>query len=90
MEEYRLTERAAFSVAVPGILFLLVITNDLHQQVFAFNSGVPGVPDNYGYSHGIFYFCSMGWMVACMTFSLALLLEEKPRPQRQEKGSGRL
>ena len=47
-EEYRLTEKAGFLVAVPGILFLLVITNDLHQQVFAFSSGVPDVPDNYG------------------------------------------
>ena len=97
-EEYRLTERAGFLVAVPGILFLLVITNDLHQQVFsfpsgvlsdqevfAFNSGVPGVPDNYGYSHGIFYFCSMGWMVACMTFSLALLLKKSRVPSGSKK-----
>lgn len=81
-EEYRLTERAGFLVAVPGILFLLVITNDLHQQVFAFNSGVP---DNYGYSHGIFYFCSMGWMVACMTFSLALLLKKSRVPSGSKK-----
>ena len=84
-EEYRLTERAGFLVTVPGILFLLVITNDLHQQVFAFNSGVPGVPDNYGYSHGIFYFCSMGWMVACMTFSLALLLKKSRVPSGSKK-----
>jgi len=84
-EEYRLTERAGFLVAVPGILFLLVITNDLHQQVFAFNSGVPGVPDNYGYSHGIFYFCSMGWMVACMIFSLALLLKKSRVPSGSKK-----
>mgnify|MGYP000106786664 FL=1 len=84
-EEYRLTERAGFLVAVPGILFLLVITNDLHQQVFAFNSGVPGGPDNYGYSHGIFYFCSMAWMVACMIFSLALLLKKSRVPSGSEK-----
>ena len=84
-EKYRLTERAGFLVAVPGILFLLVITNDLHQQVFVFNSGVPGVPDNYGYSHGIFYFCSMGWMVACMTFSLILLLKKSRVPSGSKK-----
>ena len=29
---------------IPAALFLLVITNDLHQQVFAFKSGVPGLP----------------------------------------------
>lgn len=84
-EEYRLTEKAGFLVAVPGMLFLLVITNDLHQQVFAFNSGVPGVPDNYGYSHGIFYFCSLGWMVACMTFSLILLLKKSRVPSGSKK-----
>ena len=84
-EEYRLTGKAGFLVAIPGILFLLVITNDLHQQVFAFNSGVPGVPDNYGYSHGIFYFCSMGWMVACMIFSLVLLLKKSRVPSGSEK-----
>ena len=84
-EEYRLTEKAGFLAAIPGILFLLVITNDLHQQVFAFDSGVPGVPDNYGYSHGIFYFCSMGWMVACMIFSLALLLKKSRVPSGSKK-----
>ena len=84
-EEDRLTEKAGFLVAVPGIPFLLVITNDLHQQAFAFSSGVPGVPDNYGYSHGIFYFCSMGWMVACMTFSLALLLKKSRVPSGSKK-----
>ena len=84
-EEYRLTGKAGFLVAIPGILFLLVITNDLHQQVFAFDSGVPGVPDNYGYSHGIFYFCSMGWMVACMIFSLVLLLKKSRVPSGSVK-----
>ena len=84
-EEYHLTEKAGFLTAIPGILFLLVITNDLHQQVFAFSSGVPGVPDNYGYSHGIFYFCSMGWMVACMIFSLVLLLKKSRVPSGSKK-----
>lgn len=84
-EEYRLTGKADFLVAIPGILFLLVITNDLHQQVFAFNSGVPGVPDNYGYSHGIFYFCCLCWMVACMIFSLILLLKKSRVPSGSEK-----
>ena len=84
-EEYRLTEKAGFLTAIPGILFLLTITNDLHQQVFAFSSGVPGVPDNYSYSHGIFYFCSLGWMVACMAFSLILLLKKSRIPSGSEK-----
>ena len=84
-EEFRLTGRIGALAIIPGILFLLVITNDLHQQVFAFDSGVPGVPDNYSYSHGIFYFCSMGWMVACMIFSLVLLLKKSRVPCSKKK-----
>ena len=50
-EEYRLTGRIVALAAIPAILFSLVITNDLHQQMFAFNSGIPGRPDNYSYHH---------------------------------------
>ena len=81
-EEFRLTGRIGALAIIPAVLFLLVITNDLHQQMFAFNSGVP---DNYGYSHGIFYFCSMGWMVACLIFSLVLLLKKSRVPSGSEK-----
>ena len=56
-EEFRLTGRIGALAFFPTTLFLLVITNDLHQQAFAFSSGVPGVPDNYSYSHGPVYFC---------------------------------
>ncbi len=84
-EEFRLTGRIGALAIIPAVLFLLVITNDLHQQVFAFSSGVPGVPDNYGYSHGIFYFCSMGWMVACLIFSLVLLLKKSRVPCSKKK-----
>ena len=84
-EKFRLTGKIGALAIIPAVLFLLVITNDLHQQVFAFDSGVPGVPDNYGYSHGIFYFCSMGWMVACMAFSLILLLKKSRVPCSKKK-----
>lgn len=43
-EDYRLSRRSGMLLIVPAVLFLLVITNDLHQQVFAFKSGVPGLP----------------------------------------------
>ena len=81
-EEFRLTGRIGALAIIPAVLVLLVITNDLHQQMFAFNSGVP---DNDGYSHGIFYFCSMGWMVACMIFSLVLLLKKSRVPCSKRK-----
>ena len=75
-EEYRLTGRIVALAAIPAILFSLVITNDLHQQMFAFNSGIPGRPDNYSYHHRYLYFICLGWMVGCMIFSLIHLLNK--------------
>lgn len=75
-EKYRLTGRIVALAAIPAILFSLVITNDLHQQIFAFNSGIPGRPDNYSYHHRYLYFICLGWMVGCMIFSLIRLLKK--------------
>ena len=84
-EEFRLTGRIGALAIIPAVLFLLVITNDLHQQAFAFSSGVPGEPDNYSYSHGPVYFCCLGWMVICMFFSLILLLKKSRVPCSKKK-----
>lgn len=70
---------------IPAVLFLLVVTNDLHQLTFVFSSGVPGKPDNYSYSHGLVYFCCLGWMVICMFFSLILLLKKSRVPSSRKK-----
>ena len=84
-EEFRLTGRIGALAIIPATLFLLVITNDLHQQMFALSSGVPGEPDNYSYSHGPVYFCCLGWMVTCMFFSLILLLKKSRVPSSPKK-----
>lgn len=84
-EEFRLTGRIGALAIIPATLFLLVITNDLHQKMFAFSSGVPGEPDNYSYSHGPVYFCCLGWMVTCMFFSLILLLKKSRVPSSPKK-----
>ena len=79
-EKFRLSGKIGALALVPAALFLLVITNDLHQQMFAFDSGIPGVPDNYSYSHGFLYFICLGWIVACMFFSLICLLKKSRIP----------
>lgn len=84
-EKFRLTGRIGALAIIPAVLFLLVITNDLHQQVFAFSSGVPGGPDNYSYSYGPVYFCYLGWTVTCMFFSLILLLKKSRVPSGSKK-----
>ena len=84
-EKFRLSGKIGPLALVPAALFLLVITNDLHQQMFAFSSGVPGEPDNYSYSYGPVYFCYLGWTVTCMFFSLILLLKKSRVPCSKKK-----
>lgn len=84
-DEFRLTGRIGALAIIPSTLFLLVITNDLHQQMFAFSSGVPGEPDNSSYTHGPVYFCCLGWMVICLFFSLILLLKKSRVPCTKKK-----
>ena len=70
---------------IPAALFLLVITNDLHQQVFAFKSGVPGLPVSGTYSYRPLYFICLGWMVVCMAFSLVCLFRKSRIPSGEGK-----
>ena len=83
-QEIRLNVRTGCLALVPAVLFLSVITNDLHQQVFAFSGGVPGGQDNFSFSHRPLYFACLVWMVACMVFSLVQLLNKSRIP-----GSGK-
>ena len=84
-EDYRLSRRTGMLLIVPAALFLLVITNDLHQQVFAFKSGVPGLPVSGTYSYRPLYFICLGWMVVCMAFSLVCLFRKSRIPSGEGK-----
>ena len=84
-EDYRLSRRTGMLLIVPAVLFLLVITNDLHQQVFAFKSGVPGLPVSGTYSYRPLYFICLGWMVVCMAFSLVCLFRKSRIPSGEGK-----
>ena len=84
-EDYCLSQRSSILSIVPAVLFLLVITNDLHQQVFAFKSGVPGLPVSGTYSYRPLYFICLGWMVVCMAFSLVCLFRKSRIPSGEGK-----
>ena len=79
-EDYRLSRGIGMLSIIPAVLFLLVITNDLHQQVFAFKSGVPGLPVSGTYSYRPLYFICLGWIVGCMAFSLVCLFRKSRIP----------
>ena len=84
-EDYRLSRGTGMLSIIPAVLFLLVITNDLHQQVFAFKSGVPGLPVSGTYSYRPLYFICLGWMVVCMAFSLVCLFRKSRIPSGEGK-----
>lgn len=84
-EDYRLSRGVGMLSIIPAALFLLVITNDLHQQVFAFKSGVPGLPVSGTYSYRPLYFICLGWMVVCMAFSLVCLFRKSRIPSGEGK-----
>ena len=84
-EDYRLNRGTGMLSIIPAALFLLVITNDLHQQVFAFKSGVPGLPVSGTYSYRSLYFICLGWMVVCMAFSLVCLFRKSRIPSGEGK-----
>lgn len=84
-EDYRLSRGTGMLSIIPAALFLLVITNDLHQQVFAFKSGVPGLPVSGTYSYRPLYFICLGWMLVCMAFSLVCLFRKSRIPSGEGK-----
>ena len=84
-EEYRLPGRARLLAIIPAVLFLLVITNDLHQWAFAFKDGVPGRPVSSAFTHRLLYFVCLVWMVACITFSLVRLFRKSRIPGGAQK-----
>ena len=63
------------------LLLLLVLTNDLHQQVFSFPSGVLS-DQEYRYEGG--YFFVLGWAALCAGFALLSMVKNCriPRSRR--------
>lgn len=79
-ENYQLSKKSWLLSLIPAALFLAVITNDLHQQVFVFESGIPGVPDNKVDFHRPVYFVILVWIVGCVCFSIVQLLKKNRLP----------
>ena len=79
-ENYQLSKKSWLLSLISAALFLAVITNDLHQQVFVFESGIPGVPDNKVVFHRPVYFVILVWIVGCVCFSIVQLLKKNRLP----------
>ena len=80
-ENFRLPRWTKILYLPTLLLLLLVLTNDLHQQVFSFPSGVLS-DQEYRYEGG--YFFVMGWESLCAGFALLSMVKNCriPRSRR--------
>ncbi len=79
-ENYRLPLWTKLFYIPPILLFLLVITNDLHQDVFSFPSGVMADID-YRYEAG--YYIALAWVILCVLVSLGIMLKKCRIPKKK-------
>lgn len=77
-ENYRLPKWTHFLYLPSALLFLLVLTNDLHQLVFFFPTGVLSTRE---YDYGIGYYVVLAWMMLCAAAALAIILAKCRIPQ---------
>ena len=77
-ENYRLPKWTHFLYLPSALLFLLVLTNDLHQLVFFFSTGVLSTRE---YDYGIGYYVVLAWMVLCAAAALVIILAKCRIPQ---------
>lgn len=77
-ENYRLPKWTHFLYLPSALLFLLVLTNDLHQLVFFFPTGVLSTRE---YDYGIGYYVVLAWMVLCAAAALVIILTKCRIPQ---------
>ncbi len=77
-ENYRLPRGLRLLYLPAALLLLAVLTNDLHQRVFSFPSGVMSDLD-YRYAFG--YFVILGWVSLCALASFFIMLTKCRIPQ---------
>lgn len=77
-ENYRLPKWTHFLYLPSALLFLLVLTNDLHQLVFFFPTGVLSTRE---YDYEIGYYVVLAWMVLCAAAALVIILAKCRIPQ---------
>lgn len=80
-EDYKLKWQVKLLYIPAVLLFLMIMTNDLHEFAFSFPQRVFS-PDNY--RHGIGYFLVFGWFALCTLASFYVMysggkIKRKPR-----------
>lgn len=76
-------KKAALLYIPTLFLFLLVITNDLHELVFTFSADAAVRTDN-NYSYGVGYYIVTAWMFFCV-FTMLYVMSKKRRIAESKK-----
>lgn len=77
-ENFRLPKWTALFYISTVVLFLLVVTNDLHQHVFIFPADAIVWMNDY--HHAIGYFLIIIWMILCAVTALVIMLTKFRNP----------
>ena len=72
-DDYRLPKATCALWIISGVLFLLVLTNDLHQLVFTFPEDAQVWSDKSN-GYGIGSFIVIGWQIFCMMSALVVMV----------------
>ena len=79
----RLSKTTLVLLSIPTVLcLLLVLTNDLHQLVFAFPEGKEWTDNNMNYAFG--YYFVFGWEILCGLAAFAIMLIKCRHSQRKK------
>ena len=79
----KLSETALLLLCIPTVLcLLLVLTNDLHQLVFAFPEGKVWTDNNMNYAFG--YYFVLGWEILCALSAFVIMLIKCRHSQRKK------
>ena len=82
-EDYRLPLWSVFAAGVSTALFVLVMTNDVHQAVFSFGEETFWSDDQYHYSWG--YYIVMIWVAVCMCMTLLFMMRGAKVPHSKKR-----
>lgn len=71
-DNYRLPKKILLLCIPAVMIFLMVITNDLHQFVFAFPNGEIVYDGDYTYGFGVCFV--VGWQIVCGTIAVVTMI----------------
>lgn len=71
-ENYQLPGQTALLYIPPAFMFLMVMTNDLHQKVFTFPAG-SGIRTDVDYDYAAGYYLIVGWMLFCIISAILVM-----------------